>query len=152
MEKPKIYIGADHAGYYMKEAIKAALTEDGYLIEDLGAAELVETDDYPQYGHAVAEAVVNDPGSLGVLSCGNAEGIAIVANKTDGARAAIGYSLEAARTSRNDDNANIISVPGRNEDFAQGIEIVRTFLTTPFSNEERHVRRLKQVEEIEKHP
>lgn len=150
MAKPKVFLGADHAGYYLKEAVKDALEDDGYSVEDLGAAELIETDDYPQYGQAVAAAVSQNPGSFGVLSCGNAEGICIVANKVKGIRAAIGYSREAARTSRTDDDANIICLPGRAEDFEEAAEIVQIFLSTPFSGAERHVRRIKQISDLEK--
>lgn len=147
--KPTIYFGADHAGFDMKELIKEHLELQGYVVEDLGAHTHDPNDDYPQYAKAVAQAVRQHPGSLGVLSCGNAEGIMIAANKFDGIRAGIGYSMAAARTMRNDDDANIISIPGRVELTDPPTEIVDTFVQTPFSGEERHKRRLAEVAKIE---
>jgi len=147
--KPHIYIGADHAGFSVKEEVKQQLSADGYEVEDVGAEAFVETDDYPAYAERVAKAVAKNPTSLGLLACGNAEGVCIAANKVHGVRAAIGYSIEAAQTSKNDDNANILCLPGRIETKDSAIEMVRAFLATPFSGAERHERRLKQVEEIE---
>lgn len=147
--KPIIYLGADHAGFDMKTSIKEHLEAKGYSVEDLGAHELDPADDYPQYAEAVAEAVLNHPGSVGVLSCGNAEGVTIVANKFEGIRAGLAYSIEAAKTMRNDDNANIMSIPGRLDIPDDPLAIVDTFLETDFSEADRHVRRLGQVEEIE---
>lgn len=148
--KPTIYLGADHAGFDMKTSVREHLEHKGYHVEDLGAHDLDPADDYPQYGEAVAEAVLKHPGSLGVLSCGNAEGICIVANKFDGVRAGIGYAIEAAKTMRTDDNANIICIPGRVNTQDDPLAIVEAFIETPFSGEERHLRRLAQVREIEK--
>lgn len=147
--KPTIYLGADHAGFDLKTSIYEHLEARGFHVEDLGAHELNPTDDYPQYGEAVAEAVSNHPGSLGVLSCGNAEGISIVANKFDGIRAGVGYSIEAATTMRADDDANVISIPGRLDIPDDPLQILDAFLKTEFSEAPRHVRRLEQVSEIE---
>ena len=147
--KPTIYLGADHAGFNLKASVREHLEEGGFTVEDLGAHELDPKDDYPEYAQAVAEAVLDHPGSLGVLACGNAEGICIAANKFDGIRAGIGYSAEAARTMKNDDNANIICLPGRIETQDDPLRMVEAFINAPFSGAERHVRRLDQVEKIE---
>jgi ribose 5-phosphate isomerase B len=147
--KPTIYLGADHAGFDTKELVKEHLDLNGYLVEDLGAHTHDPNDDYPQYAKAVAQAVRQHPGSMGILSCGNAEGIMIAANKFDGIRAGLGYSMYAARTLRNDDNANILSVPGRTELTDPILNIIDTFLSTPYSKDERHERRLAQVATIE---
>lgn len=147
--KPTIYIGADHAGFDMKELLKDHLLMNDFVVEDLGAHVYDEDDDYPQYAAAVARAVRSHPGSLGVLSCGNAEGIMIAANKFDGARAGVGYSVEAARTMRTDDDANIISIPGRTDLSDSPLSILDAFVNTPFSGAERHKRRLEQVRDIE---
>lgn len=144
-----VYLGADHAGFSTKENIKHHLEKHGIEVEDLGAHALDPNDDYPQYAAAVAKAVRSNPRSLGILSCGNAEGIAIAANKFDGIRAGVGYSVEAARTMRNDDNANIMAVPGRLATVDHPLEIVTAFLETSFSEAERHLRRLNEVEDIE---
>src|SRR3990167_8643844 len=91
MEKPTIYLGADHAGWEVKEAIEAWLKTQGYNVVDMGNENLVEHDDYPEFSHAVAKRVQTDPGSLGVVACGNAQGVCIVANKVRGVRAATGF-------------------------------------------------------------
>lgn len=147
--KPLIYIGADHAGFSLKEELKQALTADGYEVQDVGAEAFVDTDDYPAYAERVAKAVAADSSARGLLACGNAEGVCIAANKVRGTRAAVGFSIEAAKTSRTDDDANVLCLPGRIETNDSAIEMVRAFLTTPFSGAERHERRLKQVEEME---
>ncbi len=147
--KPTIYLGADHAGFNLKASVREHLEELGYHVEDLGARELDPKDDYPQYAQAVSEVVLDHPGSLGILSCGNAEGVCIAANKFDGIRAGVGYSIEAARTMRADDNANVICIPGRIETQDDPLRIVEKFIETPFSGAERHARRLEQVKRIE---
>lgn len=144
-----IYIGADHAGFDMKNMIKEDLETKGFIVEDLGAKTLDPNDDYPQYGEAVAQAVLEHHESFGVLSCGNAEGICIVANKFDGIRAGIGYSNGSAKTMRKDDNANVICIPGRLQTQDDPLQIVHKFLSTEFSGEKRHKRRLEQIAEIE---
>jgi ribose 5-phosphate isomerase B len=147
--KPTIYIGADHAGFTMKAMIIDHLESSGYVVNDLGAHQLDPQDDYPRYAEAVAQAVLDHPDSLGVLSCGNAEGICIAANKFDGIRAGIGFSTNAATTMRQDDNTNIICIPGRIETQDDPLSIIDVFLTTEFSGKERHERRLAQIKDIE---
>lgn len=151
MKKPDIiYLGADHAGFEMKNSIKHHLEVQGYQVEDLGAHTFDAEDDYPEFAQAVSQAVQNNPKSLGILSCGNAGGITIAANKFKGIRAGIGYSKEAARTMRTDDDANIISIPGRLEVVDDPLDIVDTFINTDFSQAERHNRRLNQVSKLER--
>ena len=150
--KQTIYIGADHAGFIMKESLKAKLETKGYHIEDIGAHEIDPKDDYPKYAADVARRIVSHKGSLGILSCGNAEGVCIAANKFDGIRAGVGFSNNAARTMREDDNANIICIPGRIETIDDPLEIVQTFLKTPFSQAARHKRRLAKVASFEHQP
>lgn len=147
--KPIIYLGADHAGFDMKTSIKEHLEAKGYDVEDVGAHELDPTDDYPQYAEAVAESVREHPGSVGILSCGNAEGVCIVANKFDGIRAGLAYSIKAAETMRNDDHANVICIPGRLDIPDDPLEIIDTYLKTEFSEADRHKRRLDQVKDLE---
>jgi ribose 5-phosphate isomerase B len=149
MKKTTIYIGADHGGWELKESIEQWLAEKGYKMIDMGNQNLVEDDDYPDFGYAVAKRVVIDANSHGIVICGNAQGICIVANKVKGARAATGFDTQVAKTSRTDDNANILCLPGRHLTFADAKKIVQTWLSTEFSGAERHVRRLKKVEEIE---
>jgi ribose 5-phosphate isomerase B len=146
----EIYIGADHAGFHLKESMREHLEGPENQTEDLGALSLDKEDDYPSYAEAVAKTVLSHPGSLGVLSCGNAEGICIAANKFDGIRAGVGFSIEAAQTMRADDNANIICIPGRIKTIDDPLAILDAFLATPFSGAKRHQRRLEEIEEIER--
>lgn len=149
MKKPTIYIGADHAGWKLKEALEDFLKDKGYGIVDMGNQNLVEDDDYPDFGYAVAKRVVTDENSHGIVICGNAQGICIVANKVKGARAATGFNHEVAKTSRTDDNANILCLPGRHLTISEAKKIVDAWLSTKFSGAERHIRRLNKVTQIE---
>ena len=149
MSKPTVYLGGDHAGWEMKEAIETVLKADGQTVVDLGNQELNEADDYPDFAQAVAKAVAKDPQSIGLLTCGSAEGVAIVANKIKGIRAAVLYSPFAAESSRRDDSANVGCIPGRVYSIEEGVAIARLFLQTPFSDAERHLRRLAKIEKIE---
>ena len=144
-----IYIGADHAGWKLKEEIEAYLKQKGHKVIDMGNQDLVEHDDYPDFGHAVAKRVVTDEDAMGIVLCGNAQGICIVANKVKGVRAATGFNEEAASSAREDDNANVLCLPGRFLDLNQAKKIVDAWIETPFSGAERHMRRLKKVESIE---
>ena len=149
--KPTIYLGADHAGFETKEAVTEYLKEEGYRVVDMGNEAKAPDDDYPDFGYAVAKRVTTDENSRGIVMCGNAQGICIVANKVKGVRAATGFNKEVARTSRTDDDANILCLPGRILSTKEAVEIVKHWIETPFSGEERHVRRLKKVGEIETH-
>ncbi len=142
---PTIFLGTDHAGFLLKNALKDSLHVWGYMVEDLGAHELVADDDYPEYAARVAHAVMTHPGSMGILLCGSAEGMCIAANKFEGIRAGIGFSQEAAQSMRTDDDANILCLPARLVIDDDPFEIVKTFLATPFSGEARHARRIREI-------
>jgi ribose 5-phosphate isomerase B len=148
--KPTIYIGADHAGWELKEYLEGYLKDNDFKVVDMGNENLVNDDDYPDFGYAVAKRVSTDGNAHGIVICGNAQGICIVANKVKGVRAATGFNEEVAQTSRTDDNSNVLCLPGRHINKKQAKAIVDSWLTTEFSGAERHVRRLKKVEEIEK--
>ena len=148
--KSNIYLGADHAGWQLKTGIEEYLKEKGYPVIDMGNQNLVENDDYPDFGYAVAKRVATDIDARGIVFCGNAQGICIVANKVPSIRAATGFNEEVAQTSRNDDNANVLCLPGQMMDLKNAKKIVDIWLETPFSNAERHQRRLNKVTEIEK--
>jgi len=147
--KQTVYLGADHAGFELKEHVREHLEYKGYIVDDLGAHTLDPEDDYPQFAEAVAEGVLNHPESKGILFCGNAQGICIAANKFDGIRAGTGFSKKAAETMRADDNANIICIPGRIKTLDDPILIAETFLTTEFSEKPRHKRRLSILKSFE---
>ena len=145
----KVVIGSDHAGYEIKERIKKELGSE-YEFVDVGT-DSPESVDYPKFGEAVAQQVSVTPDLKGVLVCGSGEGIMMSANKVKGVRAGLGYSVESAKGTREHNNANVIAVPGRNATMDDQVDIVRTFLSTDFSDEERHHRRVDQMMDIEKH-
>lgn len=144
-----IYIGADHAGFALKESVKRHLQDKGIDVEDLGAHVLDMNDDYPTYAARVAGVVRENPRSLGILVCGSAEGICIAANKFDGIRAGIGFSIPAARSLRNDDDGNVLCLSGRLYAVDEPLAIVDTFITTGFSGEKRHERRVNAIKTLE---
>ena len=142
----KIYIGGDHAGFELKEKLKSYLTDLGHDVEDKGAFSFVSDDDYPDFVMPVAEGVSNDKESLGIVLGGSGQGEAMVANRVKGVRA-IGYyggNLDIIRLGREHNNANIISLGARFVSEAEAINAVKIFLDTPFSSEERHVRRISK--------
>ncbi len=146
-----IYIGADHAGYNLKEEIKKYLDELGYQSEDLGNKELDPQDDYPDFAFEVAKKVA-ETGEKGILICGTGIGSCIAANKIKGARAAQAWDEFTAAQSREHNNSNILCLGGRVLDAETAKKIVRIWLETEFSGEERHMRRLKKIEMWEAKP
>jgi len=136
-----VHIGSDHAGFALKQVLKDYLKER-YEIKDYGP-NTIDSVDYPDYAHPVAEAVENH-GGFGILICGSANGVAMSANKHQGIRAAICWLPEIAALSRQHNDANIVCVPARFVSEAQGIEIVDVFLTTLFEGG-RHENRVKKI-------
>ncbi|HEY4497205.1 MAG TPA: RpiB/LacA/LacB family sugar-phosphate isomerase [Candidatus Paceibacterota bacterium] len=146
----KIYLGADHRGFSLKEALKRALIRDGYGVEDVGAFVQDPNDDYPDFAYAVAQKVAKTPEeNRGVLICGSGMGMDVVANKVKGIRATVAYSKESAAHARTNDDINIITLAGDVLSFDEAVKITDVFLKTPFSNEERHLRRLEKITKIE---
>ncbi len=144
-----IYIGADHAGFHLKEEIMEYLRELGYQFEDLGNKELDPQDDYPEFALAVAKKVVQT-GGRGILICATGLGMVIVANKVKGIRAALCWDDFTALESREHNDANILCLGGKVIDLETAKKIVRIWFEAKFTGEERHVRRLKKVKEMEK--
>jgi ribose 5-phosphate isomerase B len=145
----KVVIGSDHAGFAVKERIKQVL-EDEYEFIDVGT-ENEDSVDYPIYGEKVAREVANNPNLQGIVVCGSGIGISISANKVPGIRAALCYSKRAAEMSRLHNNANVLAIAGREKMMDDPVDIAQTFLKTKFSDEERHLRRVEQMMEIERH-
>ncbi|MBI4032540.1 RpiB/LacA/LacB family sugar-phosphate isomerase [Candidatus Berkelbacteria bacterium] len=145
-----IYLGADHAGFEMKEQLKQFLSQAGHQVEDFGAPSLVPDDDYPQYALAVAERVASTPESRGILLCGNGQGVCIAANKVAGIRAVSSWNPDHAATTRADDDANVLCLAARHLDQSALESIATAWLATPFSAEERHTRRIAQITERER--
>ena len=149
----KIYIGTDHAGFELKEELKIFLEKLGCEVEDKGAYEFNEADDYPDFifpvVKAVAEDIARDLGSRGIVIGGSGQGEAIVANKVKGIRAAVVYDEYSSEMSRKHNDANIISLGTRTLTISKAKELVKLWLETPFSNEERHKRRIENIKAIE---
>ncbi|MFH0873875.1 MAG: RpiB/LacA/LacB family sugar-phosphate isomerase [Candidatus Komeilibacteria bacterium] len=144
-----IYIGSDHAGFSLKQILKQKLTRAGLRVIDVSGGNLQPTDDYPIIAYAVAQSVAGDPGTVGIIVCGNAQGVAMVANKVAGVRAAVGYSVYGVKTSRSDDDSNVLCLAGRVLKLAMAWRIVQTWLQTPYARTVRFQRRLQQVLAIE---
>ncbi len=143
----KIYLGYDHAGQSLKEPILQVLKELGHEVKDLGSKG-DDNDDYPDFAQKVAEKVQKDPASRGVLMCGTGVGMAMVANKFHGIRAAFADSVELARLGRAHNDANVLTMAGRmtNDEIAKSI--VKTFLETSFEGG-RHERRVNKITALE---
>ncbi len=144
-----IYIGADHRGYKLKETLKIYLQELNYDWEDSGAKELVPDDDYPDYAVMVCTKVLETNGR-GILICGSGLGMDRVANKIPGIYAAVCWDEKTARYTRDHNDTNVLTLGAWNTDFETAKKIVKIWLETPFSNEERHIRRNNKVKEVEK--
>ena len=138
----RVHIGSDHAGFELKQHLVSELTTKGYEVVDHGAPSYDAQDDYPVYCLPAAEAVVADPGSLGIVIGGSGNGEAIAANKVDGVRCALAWSEQTATLGRQHNNANVISVGGRMHTAEEATRFVELFLETPFSEDPRHQRRI----------
>lgn len=145
----KIYIGTDHAGFELKESLVSFLSTEKYDVEDLGARSFEALDDYPDFIRPVAEAVVRDQGARGIILGGSGQGEAMCANRVKGARAAVYYggAVDIVVLSREHNNANILSLGARFIETEEAKEVVRVWLETPFSGEEKHVRRIKKLDD-----
>lgn len=143
-----IHIASDHAGFELKEALIPFLSELGFRIEDHGPMELNPEDDYPDYILPLAAKVAQDKGDFGIIIGGSGQGEAMVANRIPGARAAVFYGgrTDIIRLSRNDNDANILSLGARFLSEEEAKKAVEIWLGTAFSNEERHIRRIKKID------
>jgi ribose 5-phosphate isomerase B len=146
----RVHLGSDHAGFELKAAIAARLTELGHEPVDHGAETFDAEDDYPPFVMAAAAAVVADEGSLGVVIGGSGNGEAIAANKVAGIRAALVWTDETARLGREHNDANVISLGARQYPTADAVRFVEIFLETPFSNGDRHRRRIAMLADYER--
>lgn len=145
----KIYVGADHGGFRLKEEIKEYLEEKwGYEVVDLGAIIHDKRDDYPKFAREVAEAVAGEKGAMGILFCRSGAGMAIAANRVPGARAVVVFKPDYAKIVRLHNDANILVLGSDWTNEGQIEEIIKVFLTTEFSGEERHRRRLRQIKDL----
>jgi len=145
----RIHIGSDHAGLEFKAKIIAHLQGQGHQVTDHGPHSFDPLDDYPEFCIPAALATANDPGSFGIVLGGSGNGEQMAANKVKGVRAALVWSVEIAKLARQHNDANVISLGGRMHDEKLCLELVDTFLSTPFSSDERHVRRIGLISKYE---
>jgi len=145
----RVYLGSDHAGFELKARLLKHLAAAGHDTVDIGPTSYDANDDYPPYCLETARRVVAEPGSLGVVLGGSGNGEQISANKVPGCRAALAWSTEIAKLAREHNNAQVVSVGARMHTTEEAIAIVEAFLATPFSDEERHTRRIGMLAEYE---
>lgn len=149
----KIILASDHAGFVVKEAVKKFLAGNGYNVTDVGAHELIDGDDYPVYMSAAALKVAEDLNgdTKAIIFGGSGQGEAIVANRFPGVRAVVWYGgdLEVLRKTREHNDANILSIGARYVTSDAACDAVETWLNTPFSGDERHERRIAEIDAIE---
>lgn len=150
----RVHLGCDHAGLELKDHLTRWLTEHGYEPVDHGPFRYDALDDYPVFCLRAAEGVARDRAdgadSLGVVIGGSGNGEQMAANKVSGVRAALAWSEETASLAREHNDAQVVAVGGRMHDLAELTRLVEVFLTTPFSGDERHVRRLEQMAAYER--
>ncbi|MBU6447350.1 RpiB/LacA/LacB family sugar-phosphate isomerase [Patescibacteria group bacterium] len=145
-----IYIGSDHGGFKLKEELKNFLRARKIAFRDMGAKKYVEDDDYPQYAIAVAREVKKSPEkNKGILLCRSGQGVCIAANKFKGVRAALAWNERIARHSRNDDDANVLCLASDFISPETAQDVLSAWLDTPFSFEQRHIRRIKEIKKLE---
>jgi len=145
----RVHLGSDHAGFELKTHVAEWLREQGYDVVDHGPVEYDPVDDYPPYVLRAGQAVVNDRGSLAVVIGGSGNGEQIAANKVPGVRAALAWNDETAGLAREHNDANVLSVGARMHSLDEATRLVERFLTTPFSGDERHLRRIQMIGQFE---
>ena len=147
----RVAIGADHAGFPLKEDLRPYIEEKGHEVLDLGTYG-TDSVDYPDFARAVGKAVRSGKADRGIIVCGSGVGACIVANKMTGIRAGICHDTYSAHQGVEHDDMNVLCLGGRIVGLNVALELVDAFLGAEFTNEERHVRRLSKVLEIEKNP
>lgn len=145
----RIAVGADHAGFPLKDGVIKFLKADGHTVTDLGTNN-ADPVDYPDYARIVGEAVIEGRADTGILLCGSGVGASMAANKIPGVRAALCHDTFSARQSREDDDANVLCLGPRVIGPKLAEELVRTFLAAKYSGAERHQRRLDKMAALEK--
>lgn len=146
----RVYLGADHAGFELKNHLAGYLSEQGYEVADVGPASFDAADDYPPFCIETARRVVGDEGSRGLVIGGSGNGEQIAANKVAGARAGLAWSVETAQLCREHNHAQLIGIGARMHTTAEATAIVDAFLGTPVNTGARHMRRVEQVLDYER--
>ncbi len=146
----RVYLGSDHAGFELKTRLIDWLAGAGHEPVDCGPEAYTQDDDYPPYVMRAAHGVAGDPGSLGIVIGGSGNGEQIAANKIPGIRAALAWTDETAQLARQHNDANVLSLGARMYTADEAIGFARVFVSTPFSGEARHARRLAMIADYEK--
>lgn len=146
----KVYLGADHRGMEFKKAIADFLERSHIEIVDTGSTTLDPNDDFPQFAGKVATALLADTAtdSRGILICGSGQGMAMAANRFKGIRASLCWSLDEARSARNDDDSNVLCLSATFLSLPDAQAIVSTWLNTPFAGAERFKRRIQELDQL----
>lgn len=145
----RIFVGADHQGFYLRNSLVSYLKNAGYDVVDDGDKQLDPEDDFPIFVQKVVADLLasDDDDSRGIMLCGSGQGMCMAANRFKGIRAALGYDQQSVRASRNDDNSNVLCLPAKALEKDQANILVETWLNTPFSKAPRFIRRLKEIDE-----
>ncbi|WP_328995905.1 ribose-5-phosphate isomerase [Kribbella sp. NBC_01245] len=141
----RVHLGSDHAGFELKNHLLEHLIKAGHDVVDHGPVVYDAVDDYPPFCLRAAEATVAEADSLGIVIGGSGNGEQIAANKVKGARAALAWSVETARLAREHNNANLVGIGARMHPIEDVVSFVETFLATPYSDEDRHTRRIEML-------
>lgn len=145
----RIHIGSDHAGLELKAALVAYLRGQDHEVTDHGPLVYDAVDDYPDFCIPAAIATAADPTSLGIVLGGSGNGEQIAANKVKGVRAILAWSVETAKLGRDHNNANVVGIGGRMHSIDECKAIINAFIETPFSHDERHMRRINKISKFE---
>lgn len=145
----RLHIGSDHAGLELKNELLSHLVNNGHDVTDHGPYEYDALDDYPDFCIPAAQAVAKDASSLGIVIGGSGNGEQIAANKVNGIRAVLAWSIETAKLGKEHNNANVVSIGGRMHSIEECKAIIDAFIATPFSEDERHIRRISKIAKYE---
>ncbi len=145
----RLHIGSDHAGLELKNELLAHLVNNGHDVTDHGPYEYDALDDYPDFCIPAAQAVAKDASSLGIVIGGSGNGEQIAANKVKGIRAVLAWNIETAKLGKEHNNANVVSIGGRMHSIDECKAIIDAFIATPFSNDDRHIRRINKMSKFE---
>ncbi len=147
----KLFIGADHAGFELKDLLKNHLAAAGHEVIDVGAESLEAEDDYPKYAYLLATKILGEDDSdaaHGVLICGSGQGMSIAANRVRGIRAGLAWNVETAKVARTDDNVNVLVLPSQYIVAEDAHELVDAWLQAEFNADPKYQRRLDELEEL----
>lgn len=146
----RVHVGSDHAGFEVKNAVAEAARAAGHEVVDHGPFEYDAEDDYPPFCLRAAEAVASDPGSLGVVVGGSGNGEQIAANKVPGIRCALAWSVQTAQLGRQHNDAQVVAIGARMHSLDEGAALAEAFVSTPFSDDPRHQRRIDMLTDYER--